>query len=282
MYKEHVSMAYDEKVPVLIVGGGIVGLSASLFLLKQNVSSLLIERHSGTSIHPRACGVNARTMELYRELGIEQDVRDAGASLSPSIGLLISESLMDALKDWHPTPEQKMQMLAMFAGGAAIAQISPTTGSRCPQDLLEPVLLAAARERGGDLRFYIELVSFEQDEGGVTAAIVERANGVCHTIRAEYMVAADGARSMVRDVLGVSTSGSGSQGHLLNILFKADLRDLVRGREFSICTINSPEIQGMCTSINNADRWVFHLAYDPAKGEAPEDFPSIEAQQAEK
>src|SRR5689334_16144769 len=108
-------MSYEEKVPVLIVGGGIVGLSASLFLLHHGISSMLVERHEGTSIHPRARGVNARTMELYRELGVEKEVRVAGEAISLSVGLLTGESLMDALKDWHPTPEQKQQMLRTFA-----------------------------------------------------------------------------------------------------------------------------------------------------------------------
>jgi putative polyketide hydroxylase len=267
-------MIFPEKVPVLIVGGGIVGLSAALFLQQQNVPFLLIERHRGTSIHPRARGVNARTMELYRVLGIDEEVRIAGRDIDLSIGFLKGESLMDALKDWYPSSEQHQRMRAIFANaGANLALLSPTTGNRCTQDLLEPVLLATARRRGGDPRFYTELVSFEQDESGVIATIVERESGTLYTIHADYMIAADGANSPVRAALDVPTSGRGSQGYLFNILFKADLRELVRGREFSICTIEGPEVNGMFTSINNADRWVFHLAYDPTKGERPEDYP---------
>lgn len=68
-------------------------------------------------------------------------------------------------------------------------------------------------------------------------------------------------------------SGSGTLGYLLNILFQADLREFVRDREFSMCLIERPELRGLFTSINNSDRWVFHLSYDPQKGERPEDFP---------
>lgn len=259
---------FDAKTPVLIVGGGIVGLSASLFLSRQGIPSLLVERHRGTSIHPRARGVNARTMEIYRELNLEEAIRVAGAELSPSFGLYVGETLREVIE---PLP-RRTEPIA-FPGAALFDEISPANGNRVTQDLLEPVLLAAARKQGGDLRFFTELTSFEQDKDGVTATIVERESGTRRTIRADYMLAADGAGSRVRDALGVSVSGSGSLGFLLNILFLADLREFVRDREFSICLIERPELRGLFTSINNSDRWVFHLSYDPRKGEKPEDFP---------
>lgn len=262
----------DEKVPVLIVGGGIVGLSAALFLLQHNVPFVLVERHSGTSIHPRARGVNGRTMELFREVGVDEAVREAGAALAPALGIYTGETLTQVLAGIGP--EQRQQMIAAFANmGSSKGDISPTTGARVTQDLLEPVLLKTARERGGDLRFYSELLSFEQDKTGVTATIVDRATGVQRTIRADYMIAADGANSPIRRMLGVATSGRGVLGHLLNVLFEADLTDFVRGREFSICTIERPEVQGLLVSINNTDRWVFHIGYDLQKGQTPEDFP---------
>lgn len=258
----------DEHIPVLIVGGGIVGLSASLFLSRQGVSSLLVERHRGTSIHPRARGVNARMQELYRELHLEEAIRVAGAELSPSFGLYTAATLYEVIE---PLPRRTEP--PVFPGAALFDELSPTSGNRITQDLLEPLLLAEARKRGGDLRFFTELSSFEQDEDGVTATIVDRANGTQRVIRADYMIAADGAGSFVRSTLGASVSGSGSQGFLLNILFHANLREFVRDREFSICLIDRPEVRGLFTSINNSDRWVFHLSYDPAKGEMPEDFP---------
>lgn len=259
---------FDEKVPVLIAGGGIVGLSASLFLSRQGICSLLVERHRGTSIHPRARGVNARTMEIYRELGLEEAIRVAGAELSPSFGLYTGATLKEVIE---PVP-RRTEPIA-FPGAALFDEISPANGNRVTQDLLEPVLLAEARKRGGDLRFFTELTSFEQDETGVTATIVDRASGAQRTVRANYMLAADGANSRIREALGVPVSGSGSLGFLLNILFHADLREFVRDREFSICLIERPELRGLFTSINNSDRWVFHLSYDPARGERPEDFP---------
>jgi 2-polyprenyl-6-methoxyphenol hydroxylase-like FAD-dependent oxidoreductase len=251
--------------PVLIVGGGIVGLSAALFLLHHGITPLLVERHSGPSIHPRARGVNARTMELYRELGLEEAIREAGAALAPAIGIHRGASLAQVLADAQPWP-------ARHSPFAPADEMSPASGCRCTQDLLEPVLLAAARERGGDIRFGTALASFAQDESGVTATIIDRATEEETTVRAPYMIAADGARSGVREALGVPMSGRGSLGHLLNILFRADLTEMVRGREFSICLIERPELHGLFASINNSDRWVFHHSYDRAGGAPPEEF----------
>jgi putative polyketide hydroxylase len=276
-------MLYEE-TPVLIVGGGIVGLSASLFLLHHGIPSILVERHSGTSIHPRARGINGRTAEIYRELGLDEKIREAGAALAPALGWLYGESLMTA-ENWTVERWEQMSKANVMFGGPGMDELSPVTGARCTQDLLEPLLLDAARQRGGDLRFYTELVSFEQDDmddrggadprprGGVIALIRDRTSGIERTVRAQYMIAADGARAHIREQLGIATSGQGSQGHLLNILFEADLSDLVRGREFSACIVERPELHGLIIAINNTNRWAFHVVYDPQKGEKPEDFP---------
>jgi 2-polyprenyl-6-methoxyphenol hydroxylase-like FAD-dependent oxidoreductase len=139
--------------------------------------------------------------------------------------------------------------------------------------MLEPVLLESARERGGDVRFYTECTEINQDEKKVTASIRNRETGETTTVIADYLIAADGANSRIRSQLDVPTTGRGTMGHLLNILFEADLKELVDKREFSLCVIDRPEVTGILTSINNSNRWVFHLSYDPSRNEKPEDFP---------
>ena len=77
-----------QEVPVLIVGGGPVGLTASILLSREGVRSLLVERHPGTAVHPKARGINARSMEMYRQCGVEADIREAG--LAPEhTGLIV-------------------------------------------------------------------------------------------------------------------------------------------------------------------------------------------------
>lgn len=261
-------MSSETQVPVLIIGGGIVGLSASLCLSHYGIHSVVIERHSGTSIHPRARSVNARTMELYRRLGIENRVREAGASLSSSMGMHSGHSLKEVIEAKPRTEGPRKFPLA-----GLLASISPVSGTFVTQDMLEPVLVDVARERGGVVRFYTECVGVEQDGNSVTATLKDRKSGLTSTIRADYLIAADGAGSPIRTRLKVPTTGRGTMGHLLNILFHADLQSLVHRREFSLCMIERPEVCGLFTSINNSDRWVFHLYYDPSKGEKASDFP---------
>src|SRR6266567_2445628 len=186
---------YTETTPVLIVGGGLVGLSTSLFLAQHGISSLLVERHASTAIHPRARGINFRTMELFRELRLEEQLRAAGSELINNRGMLIVDTLAGT----------EFKRIAMVEPASApLAEISPTNWCMCAQDQSEPVLLAAARQRGGDLRFNTELVSFEQDDAGVTAIVADRADGARRTIRADYLIAADGAASPIRNALGIS------------------------------------------------------------------------------
>ncbi|KAL3428423.1 2,4-dichlorophenol 6-monooxygenase (FAD binding domain-containing protein) [Phlyctema vagabunda] len=256
------------RVPVLIIGGGIVGLSASLFLTQQGIKSVLVERHSGTSIHPRARSVNARTMELYRSLGIDDLVREAGASMSATMGIHSGGSLREVMEAKKRTDGPRKMPLS-----GLLASTSPAAGTFVTQDMIEPVLRAVAEERGGDLRFSTDRVGdVDQDEDGVTARLKDRKTGVTSTIRADYLIAADGAGSPIRTQLQIPTTGRGTMGYLLNILFHADLKSLVHQREFSLCMIDRPEVCGLFTSINNSDRWVFHLSYDPAKGETASDF----------
>jgi len=128
----------DIEVPVLIVGGGPVGLCTSLLLSRFGVPSLLVERHPGTSIHPRARGLNVRTMELLRTWGLEREVREAGRALENATDVVWAESL--AGRELRRVP----------AGGRRenVRPVSPTTGCSCALDGLEPVLLAKAQGYG--------------------------------------------------------------------------------------------------------------------------------------
>src|SRR5215472_3653060 len=151
-----------QSVPVLIVGGGPVGLTASLLLSRRGVRSLLVERHPGTAIHPKARGINARTMEVFRQQGVEDAVRAAG--LPPHhTGLIV----------WVETLAGK-EIERRVPGRARpqSAAVSPVRNCLCAQDYLEPVLRAAAEALPlGELRFNSELTRFTQDESGVTATV---------------------------------------------------------------------------------------------------------------
>ncbi len=130
---------YDETTQVLIVGGGIVGLSTSLFLSWRGISSLLVERHPGTAIHPRIPALAQPTMEMFRSVGIEEAIHEVEAPLNRSGNLLLVESLVG----------QEFDVLQEDVDAFFISDSSPARGSQVAQDLLEPVLQARADQLGG-------------------------------------------------------------------------------------------------------------------------------------
>jgi putative polyketide hydroxylase len=146
-----------------------------------------------------------------------------------------------------------------------IAQISPTNWSGCAQDDLEPILLAEARQHGADVRFGSELTALAQDDAGVTATVLDRASGASRQVHARYLIAADGVTSSVRGILGIERRGPGTLAHNVGIYFKADLRTLVQDRWFVLCFIENQDLRGLLLSVNNTDRWVLHVPYDPAE-----------------
>ena len=251
------------EVPVLIAGGGPVGLSASILLSLHGVQSLLVERHPGTAFHPKARAVNARTMELFRRCGIETEVRAAGLPQGKYRYLIWGHTL--AGKELERRPYGKTSPHA--------AAFSPSSQCLCAQDVLEPVLRHhAERLAPGAVRFHTELREFTQDDDGVTAAIVDLGSREAIRVRGRYLIGADGAQSRIRQALGIAMQGRGVLNDGLNVLLHADLRRWTDDRPAPLYFIEHPEARGTFATCNGLDRWVFFGRYDPAKGERAEDF----------
>ncbi|WP_309063392.1 FAD-dependent monooxygenase, partial [Streptomyces sp.] len=254
----------DHRTPVLIVGGSLVGLSMSLFLGRLGVPHMLVERHAGTSIHPRGRGNNVRTMELFRTAGLEQRIGRAASVLAENHGILQTPSLVGDAGEW---------LLQEIDPGGKLARFSPSGWCLCSQNDLEPVLLEGARELGGDLRFGMEMMSFEQDAEGVTALVKSRETGEHTTIRADYLVAADGPRSPVRESLGIGQKGPGDLFHNVSLTFSSrDLAGIVGDRKFIVCYLTNPEADGALLPVDNREHWVFHAPWHPEHGETLEEF----------
>jgi len=259
-------------VPVLIVGGGLSGLASALFLAKHNIEYLLIERHPSTAIHPKAGGITFRTMELFRELGLEQRIRSAGKALENCRGRIAVHTIAEANK------EELAQMRATQYGNdekllQKIEEISPSKQTACYQITLEEMMLLEAKTLGGQLSFYHELVSFEQKENGVIATILDRETEKESVVHCDYVIAADGAKSKIREQLRISTEGRGTiGGYYMNIYFEADLSEFIQGDAFGFTMVLHPEVLGALIPVDNERRWIYHVSYDPLKGERPEDF----------
>ncbi|GJF19748.1 MULTISPECIES: FAD-dependent monooxygenase [Streptomyces] len=252
------------RVPVLIVGGSLVGLSTSVFLGRLGVRHTLVERHAGTSIHPRGRGNNVRTMELFRVSGTEPHIRRAAATLADNHGILQTPTLVGDAGEW---------LFKQIDPGNGLARFSPSGWCLCSQNDLEPELLAHARELGGELRFGTQLLSFDTDAEGVTAVVENRETGEHSTIRADYLVAADGPRSPVREQLGIGQSGPGDLFHNISITFRSRrLADVVGDRRFIVCYLTAEDADGALLPVDNRVNWVFHAPWHPENGETVEDF----------
>ncbi|NUP45924.1 MAG: monooxygenase [Catenulispora sp.] len=254
----------DDRVPVLIVGGSLVGLSASLFLGRLGVRHLLVEKHSDTSHHPRGRGNNVRTMELYRTAGAEPAIRAAASVLADNHGILQAETLTVEDHEW---------LFKEIDPGGALARFSPSGWCLCSQNDLEPVLLRQAVELGGDVRFGTELTSFDQDGDGVTAVLRSREDGSLRTVRADYLLAADGPRSPVREALGIGQSGAGDLFHNVSVTFRAKrLAEVVGDRRFIACYLTNEQASGALLPVDNVEQWVFHIPWHPDRGEPLDAF----------
>ncbi|MGW1187753.1 FAD-dependent oxidoreductase [Streptomyces sp. NPDC002559] len=254
----------DIRVPVLIVGGSLVGLSTSLFLGRLGIEHLLVEKHRSTSTHPRGRGNNVRTMEVFRTAGAEAGIRRAASVLADNHGILQAGSLTGDDQEW---------LFKEIDPGGGIARFSPTGWCLCSQNDLEPVLVELARKQGGDLRFSTEMQSFDQDPSGVDAALKNRETGEHISVRADYLVAADGPRSPIREQLRIDRTGPGDLFHNVSITFRSrKLAEVLGDRRFIVCYLTNPAADGALLPVDNKKDWVFHAPWQPQLGETLEDF----------
>lgn len=256
----------DVETPVLVVGGGPVGLAASICLSRLGVRSLLVEQHATTTTHPKATVVNARTFELFRQWGIEQAVRAGGLPPERSRYIVWATSLAG----------YELGRLDLAAGGSGDKPASrsghalgPASTGICPQDVYEPILRAEAeRSTLADVRFSTRLVDFTAAADGVTAVVRDTRSGHDCRVRAEYLLACDGAASAVRERLGIAMLGPDDIGSILNVYFHADLSRFVAGREGPLYWIVNGDVAGVFIALDNAGRWLFNAPFRLAEGES--------------
>ncbi len=228
--------AAELEVPVLIVGGSLVGLSAALLLRWHGVDSLTVERHSGTAIRARAGHFHLRTIEILRSVGLEAEIRRTSeAQYHPDGGINNVESLAGReIGNFIPNLN------------AGVAEFSPTVRLFINQDALEPIIRARAEALGAQLRYSTECTSLSQDSDGVTAVLSDTGSGTQTTVRARYLIAADGNRSPSRRWLGIGMHGHGLLSNSITIYFRAlaDLGPLLAGRNQGVHYVTSPVLRG--------------------------------------
>ena len=200
-----------KEVPVLIVGGSLVGLTLAALLAHHGLEGcLVVEKHSSTAIHPRATVMMPRTMQVFKELGLYDRMREESLKYYDERACIITiESLAGKLiKEWMRDVNDGIHNVS------AIRRVFLT------QQALEPLLRARAKELGAILRFSTEMVAFTQDKHGVTAILRDNQSGKQHQVRSKYIVACDGFRSTTRRMLHIPTHGPGLLSRALTIYFQ--------------------------------------------------------------
>jgi putative polyketide hydroxylase len=242
------------QVPVVIVGAGPAGLVSAVTLARNGIASLLVERNPGLSPLPRATAVSTRTMELLRSWGLEAEVR-AGQLDITAVGAWTAETLVSPEGVLAPLGHPDLEQAAAA---------SPTMLAGVPQDHWEPVLLRHLATFGlAEVRFGTELVALDQDADGVTVELRQRATGERRTVRAGYVIAADGAHSPTRGLLGIAMDGPDHLNEQLTVLFEAPLGEVVGERRYGIYFIRHQEAGGVFVPNGSGDRWLYGRGWEP-------------------
>jgi putative polyketide hydroxylase len=248
-----------DRVPVVVVGGGPVGLSAALELARHGIRALVLERHDDTTWHPKARNLNTRTMEIARGWG--QTVHDelASVDLPPEwkIQFVYTRTLAGE--------ELGRMRTAGFSGRGR--EVSPEVPLLSSQDVFEPILRRGAEATGlAELRFGHEAGSVEigaaPDDDRVVLAVTERRTGRSYRVEAEYLIAADGSESAVRTELAIELDGLRGLGHFVNVYFRADLDPWGARRPAVLFWVSSGEVRGVFQPLDARGRWLCQIAYD--------------------
>jgi 2-polyprenyl-6-methoxyphenol hydroxylase-like FAD-dependent oxidoreductase len=221
---------------VLIVGAGPTGLTLAIDLGRRGVRTLIIEQKDAPQFLPKMERCNARTMEIYRRMGIVDKVRTAGLPAHCAMDIFVVLSLIEPPLVHHPHPsvdEAKAQIAKSEDGSLPLEPYQLIS-----QYTLEPLLKSIAETLPSvTVRYGCELVSFEQDQNSVTAH-VKSGNGCSSTLRAAYMVGCDGGNSLVRRQLGIQLSGEANIQQLRQALYYCeDLYERIpigKGRHYHI------------------------------------------------
>jgi putative polyketide hydroxylase len=250
-----------ERRPVLVVGAGAGGLSASTLLAHHGIQSLLVDRRREIFVYPKARNLTFRSLEILRSVGLGPAVTASADHISNMVSkhTLSDAKVMPVLgADFFPSAED----------------VSPEPfGKYCPQSKLEPILLTESRRLGCDVRYGVELVSLRQDDGGAVATIKDLDSGASQVVHADYVIAADGTHSHIRRELGIATSGFGKLPiFVVFIYFRAPWRQFVPGLgDGDVVQINNADVIGILLAAQG-DLAVFAHTYFPSRGETIDRF----------
>ncbi|OFW97276.1 MAG: hypothetical protein A3D94_18930 [Alphaproteobacteria bacterium RIFCSPHIGHO2_12_FULL_66_14] len=218
-------------VPVLIAGGGPVGMTLARTLALYGVRCLLVERNPATTRHPKMDITNGRSMELFRRLGVADKLRAVAVPEENNFDISWITSLA---KEAGGRELHRFRYPSVAAKRAEIRARNDGTQPREPamrvsQVMIEPVLRdAIAGHPMVEARWGTAFEDLEQDETGVTVTLRTTETGTTEQVRCDFLAGCDGGTSAVRDKLGIALEGRAAVAHRYMIHFRSAARDLLQ------------------------------------------------------
>ena len=252
-------------VQVLIAGGGPCGLMLANELGRRNISCLLVDAKPGTAFNPQANATQARTMEHFRRLGFAHEIRSMG--LPPDhptdIAYLTRFGGTELARLRLPTAAAAPQAIKNMSGSWSAAELP----HRVSQKYVEVCLHRHAQQQASvEMRYGWQLKQFTDTGAGVDAMVASVDGQQTLHVKADYLVGADGARSFVRNQLGINWGGATGfkrkfmGGKMLAVYLKApDFYALNANDRAWMYVVVNPELRAFIMSVDGVSEFAFHI-----------------------
>ncbi|MFE4667572.1 FAD-dependent monooxygenase [Streptomyces sp. NPDC056716] len=237
-------------VPVLISGAGPVGLILSILLSRAGVRNVVVEKRERIGELPRSRGVTVRTMELLDQIGLREELESTALPYAWTRQFVYTETLAGKIVGTMATDATST---------TDAAALSPAHYVVAAQDRIDPMLFKAAiGYPEAEVRMGTEVIEYTEDADGVVTTVVNP-NGTLTRLRSAYIVAADGARSPLREMAGITETGRTTLRTYINNYVRADLSRFTAGREGSLIWTFAPGREGLFQPLDGVDRWAVQV-----------------------